>query len=536
MIKDFKPRLYQETIAASCVNYNSLVVLPTGLGKTNIFLMLAAQRLAQYPNSKILLLGPTRPLIEQYKEVFLKYFEVDPKKVAMLTGQISPQKRQKIFTDSKIIVSTPQGLENDIISDKVNLSDVSLLGFDEAHKATGDYSYVWIAKQYQERSNHPRILGLTASPGSDLEKINEICTNLQIENIEVRTDLDLDVKPYIKDIKLHWVKVELPPEFVEIKKYLESCVKSKFEEMKKYGYVMKFAPSKKDLLGMQASLHAQIRQGDKDFNLLKTISLLAEVMKVQHAQELLETQGITPLFRYLDDIRKQSYKTKVKAVQNLSRDVNFRSALIKTQKLHEMDVLHPKMDELQKLVEKRVNAENNTKIIVFNQYRDNAKKIVEELDKIDGVNAKLFVGQAKKNGTGLSQKEQKEMLDAFRKNEFNVVCMTSVGEEGLDIPKVDLVVFYEPIPSTIRHIQRRGRTGRLEKGEVIILMAKSTRDEAYRWSAFHKEKRMHSTLRDLKSKIQLHKKEVQKPLDQTDSSTDKSSFVLYSIATLELTT
>ena len=43
---------------------------------------------------------------------------------------------------------------------------------------------------------------------------------------------------------------------------------------------------------------------------------------------------------------------------------------------------------------------------------------------------------------------------------------TSIAEEGLDIPEVDLVVFYEPIPSEIRYIQRRGRTGRKTAGNV----------------------------------------------------------------------
>jgi len=501
MIKDFEPRLYQQTIFGKAVKYNTLVVLPTGMGKTNIFLMLAAQRLKQYPDSKILFLGPTRPLIEQYKSVFLKHFEIEPDKIVILTGQVKPEKRLEMFSNAQIILSTPQGLENDIISSKINLKDVSLLGFDEAHKAVGDYSYVWIAKQYNRTGAHPRILGLTASPGSDLATITEICSNLFIEAIEVRTDVDQDVKPYIKEIKMDWVKVELPDNFIEIKKNLDECIKSKFDEMKKYGYVTgdRSSYSKKELLGMQAGLQAEIAQGNKDFNVLKSLSLIAEVMKVQHAQELLETQGIEPLHVYLEGIMNQARTSKVKAVQNLTKDINFRSALLKTATLFEDKILHPKMKELTNIV--KAKAANKQKIIVFNQYRDNAVTIVDELNKVPKVTCKLFVGQAKKRNTGLSQKEQKQIIKEFREDEFNVICMTSVGEEGLDIPKVDTVIFYEPIPSTIRHIQRRGRTGRLEKGEVIILMAKNTRDEAYRWSAHHKERRMYKTLSTLKNQV-----------------------------------
>jgi Fanconi anemia group M protein len=121
----------------------------------------------------------------------------------------------------------------------------------------------------------------------------------------------------------------------------------------------------------------------------------------------------------------------------------------------------------------------------------------------------LFVGQAKKNGTGLTQKAQVKLLDDFKEGKFNTLIGTSVGEEGIDIPAVDLIIFYEPVPSAIRTVQRRGRTGRLEKGRVNVLVTKDTRDEAYRWTAFHKEKRMHTILKDLKSKLMLSKpKEV----------------------------
>jgi len=168
MIKDFEPRLYQETIFATCAERNTLVVLPTGMGKTNIFLMLASHRLKQYPNSKILFIGPTRPLIDQYKEVFKKHFEIEEDKLVIFTGMVNPEKRAELWKDAKIVFSTPQGLENDIIARRINLEEVSLLGFDEAHKAVKDYSYVWIAKQYNKLAKFPRIIALTASPGSDI--------------------------------------------------------------------------------------------------------------------------------------------------------------------------------------------------------------------------------------------------------------------------------------------------------------------------------------------------------------------------------
>jgi Fanconi anemia group M protein len=111
-------------------------------------------------------------------------------------------------------------------------------------------------------------------------------------------------------------------------------------------------------------------------------------------------------------------------------------------------------------------------------------------------------------------------MDRFRQGEFNAIIATSVGEEGIDVPKVDLVIFYEPIPSAIRHIQRRGRTGRQEKGRVDILMAKNTRDEGYRWAAHHKEKRMYRNLENIKQKIKLsnHPSSLEKYMPRSDDT------------------
>jgi ERCC4-related helicase/ERCC4-type nuclease len=500
MIKNFKPRLYQETIFATAAKQNTLVVLPTGMGKTNIFLMLAAHRLKLYPNSKILLLGPTRPLIDQYYKVFLQHFDINESEMAVFTGFVSPEKRAELWKSAKIIFSTPQGLENDIISSKIKLEDVSLLGFDEAHRATGDYAYVFIAKQYYAKARYPRIIALTASPGSDVEKINEIVSNLFIEDVEIRTEESPDVKQYMQEVDVHWVMVDFPQEFREVHGFLKKCFNSKIEEIKKLGYISDmqlYGQSKKDLLGLQARLQGELASGNRDLEVMRAVSVAAEAMKVQHAIELIETQGIMQLNRYMEQIENQSKTSKVKAVQNLVRDINFRMALVKAKTLGERNIEHPKLVKLAELVRQN----NNKKIIIFTQYRDSGQNIVQRLEGIEGIKAKLFVGQAKKGDTGLTQKRQIEILDEFRNDLFNVLVATSVGEEGLDIPQVDIVIFYEPIPSEIRHIQRKGRTGRLEKGQVIILSTKDTRDEAYRWSAHHKEKRMHRNLESLKKRI-----------------------------------
>ncbi|MCK5107411.1 MAG: DEAD/DEAH box helicase [Nanoarchaeota archaeon] len=502
MIKNFKPRIYQEAILNTAALKNTLVVLPTGLGKTLVFLMLAALRIQHYPKSKILLVGPTKPLIDQYFSTFKEHLEIDEKDMAIFTGEVKPADRIELWKKSKIIFSTPQSIENDILSNRISLEDVSLLGIDEAHRAVSNYSYVWVTKQYNKTAKYPRILGLTASPGSDMEKITEVCKNLFIEEIEVRTENDSDVKPYVQETEILWVEVELPKELKNVKVYFDRAVKERLTKLKSWGILQKPISyvSKTELLRMQAYLHKDAVSAGNDNNLWQSISIVAEIIKLLHASELLESQGLSPLYEYCSKIVSSSATSKVRAVKNVVQDPNFKAAYILIQTLKEQSFMHPKLEKLKDIV-LRNSKKPNEKTIVFTQYRDSGVKITKELNKINNIHAELFVGQQKKGNTGMSQKKQKEMLDKFRASEFNILVATSIAEEGLDIPKVSNVIFYEPVPSAIRHIQRRGRTGRQEKGHVLILMTKGTRDEAFKWGAHHKQKRMYRTLENIKNSV-----------------------------------
>lgn len=502
LAQGFAPRLYQETILATAVSKNTLVVLPTGMGKTAIAFMLASQRLQHFPLSKILVLAPTKPLAEQHMQTFREHMELPDECFALFTGEVPPAKRQEMWQKAKVVFSTPQGLENDIMCDKISLADVSLLVFDEAHRATGDYSYNFIAKQYNSKAKFPKILALTASPGSDALKIEEVCKNLFIEGVEIRTDSDPDVRPYVQETDVQWIKVPLPPEFLDVKKFLDACIKSKLASLRELGFTKQVDYfSKKELLLLQGELHAKIAAGERDFETMRALSVAAEAMKVQHALELLESQGSTALFKYLEKMMLESETSKVRALKNLVKDLNFRSAYVKAQKLIEQKIEHPKLAIARSIVSREITENKKAKILLFTQFRDSAVKIKEEIEKAQGVVPAIFVGQAKKGNTGLSQKQQIELIENFKDGLYNVLICTSVAEEGLDIPCVDLVMFYEPIPSAIRTIQRRGRTGRQEKGKVVVLMAQNTRDEGYRWSAHHKEKKMHRILEDIRKDL-----------------------------------
>ena len=358
---NFQPRLYQETILDSCKKDNTLVVLPTGMGKTKIAILAAINRLTTYPQSKVLFLTPTKPLATQIYNEFKEETNID--EINLFTGAVSPKKRTELWKESKIIISTPQTIENDIINNAIDYSKVSLLVIDEAHRTVKDYAYSWIAKQYHKNSKVERIIGLTASPGSDNETISEIIKNLYVKNIEVRTDEDPDVKQYIQNLNVDWIKLEFPKELKDIKDFLDVALKQRLKSLSQMGFVKNHnSISKKDLLMIQSSLQGRIARGEKDFQVFRSISTSAEAIKINHAIEMLETQGVSALKKYLDTLYKD---TKTKAVKNLASDLNIKSAYVKSKTLEEQKVKHPKLIELKKIVKQEIEKYPHSKIMIF---------------------------------------------------------------------------------------------------------------------------------------------------------------------------
>jgi len=513
MLNNITPRRYQEKIVETAKHHNTLVVLPTGLGKTLIALMLTIERMKKYPGSKVLFLAPTRPLAMQHLEFFKKYLPELYAHLELFTGKINSDKRAKLWEKADIIFSTPQCIANDLKNKRINVSDVSLLIEDEAHKCLKNYDYVYIASEYKKQATHVRILGLTASPGSQPNIIKDICKNLGIEAVEVRTRESDDVKPYIQKLYVKIIKLELPEEFIKVREILQKIFNKKTEELKNRKLLFN-KPTKKNLLELQHNIIKAIASGNKHFNLLRGATACAQVIKLQHALELLETQGMAALEKYLQGLFKQARQEKSKAVRQLIKSKEFNQAVIAINELLAVGKEHPKLEKLREIVEEEMKNNPKSRIIIFSQYRDTVTRICKELNSIKGIkiNARVFVGQSVKNGSGMTQKEQQQIIHEFKRGFINILVATSIAEEGLDLPEVNMVVFYEPIPSAIRKIQRAGRTARLKPGKLIILVTKKTRDEAYHWAAYHKERKMHNILKDIAENFK--KKNIEKDKQQ----------------------
>jgi len=512
-LEGITPREYQQKIFEKCVEKNCLVVIPTGLGKTLISLMLAINRMEKFPGEKVIFLAPTKPLVEQNMNYFKKHLPELFAEINIFTGSINASSRKKIWQNSDIIFSTPQCIANDLKKNLYNLEDVSLLIEDEAHRCIKNYDYNYIAKKYISQAKNPRIVGLTASPGSNSQKIKEICKNLSIEEVEVKTRDSEDVKNYLQELEFEKKVIDFPEEFEEIKKRLRRIYDSYISELKNRGLFWKNY-SKTGLIELQKKIINSISKGNKNFNYFLSASACASAIKLQHALELLETQTLESFSEYIKDLFKQAAEKKSKGIIKLTSNPEFNLVYLMTNELISKGIEHPKIEELVKIVELEKNKDKKMKILVFTQFRNTATIISKKLNQIEGINSAVFVGQAKKisekGSTGMNQKEQKKMIEDFSKGKINILCATSIGEEGLDIPEVNMVIFYEAVPSAIRKIQRSGRTARLMAGKLIILITKGTRDETFYYVANAKEKNMHKAIKEIQGEISKGKLNLQK--------------------------
>ncbi len=495
--KTVERRSYQLSLAASALLSNTLIVLPTGLGKTVVALLVIASRLLN-EDGKVLFLAPTKPLVEQHAEFLRRTLTISENEIVSLSGETSPDKRPELYGRARIIVSTPQVIENDIISSKIDMRDFVLAIFDEAHRAVGNYTYVFIAKELKERSKSPLILGITASPGSDPERIREVIRNLYIENLEIRTEYDPDVKPYVSSKEIEWIKVSIPPELEHVKKEFERALELRYRKFGRLGLEIDVRNlSKKELLALQEALQSQAGESGEHVY-FEALSVIAEIMKIQHAIELIETQGVQALKKYLKRLFREAKGRGSRASKSLFEDPVFRESMIKALKI---DIDHPKVGKLIEILKDQMKRNEDSRVIVFANFRDTADRLVEVLSE-NGFRVGKFIGQAnREDDRGMSQKQQIETLERFRRGEINILVSTSVGEEGLDIPATDLVVFYEAVPSEIRAIQRKGRTGRGREGRIIVLITKGTRDESYYWASVRKEKMMYDMLYRLRDEM-----------------------------------
>ncbi|OUJ18117.1 ERCC4-like helicase MPH1 [Methanonatronarchaeum thermophilum] len=484
-------REYQVNVFNECCGCNSLVVLPTGLGKTVIAGFLVADRVSM---GSVLLMSPTKPLCEQHHD-FLDEM-LDGVEVCLVTGGLyGPEDRAEVWRGDGVFIATPQTVRNDVEAGRLDLTGYSLVVFDEAHRAVGDYAYSVVADQYFRQAKDPQTLGLTASPGSDIDRLREVSDNLRIENVSIRGDWSSDVQPYLGEMDISWVELEKPLEMLVVEDALEEILKDFLDRLGQYTkQVRNMKPdniSKKALIEVQNRFRSQLNQGGSGY-VYQALSYTASCIKTAHMKDLLTSQGPESLQRYIEQIEEDDSKA-AERIRRRQEYPRIKKAL--------KNVDNHKLDKTKEIIQKQVK--NNERAIIFAEYRHTVETLVKQLNKTNKIKARKFIGQAKSHGkNGMTQKQQKKTLNKFRQGKFNTLVSTRIGEEGIDIPQTSLVLFYEPVPSAIRLIQRKGRTARDGSfGKVIILIMKNSQDEAYYWKSQKDQKKMYKIAYKLKNEL-----------------------------------
>ncbi len=480
-------REYQINIAKTVYSgRNTLVVLPTGLGKTLIGIMAIAKTL--YLGNRAIILAPTKPLSEQHYSSLLKLLKLNSAEVSILTGSMRINDRKTAEANAKVIVATPQTIANDLKSGRFSLDDFGLIIFDECHKAVGRYAYTFVADEGKLKG--VQLVGLTASPGSDRRKISALIETLGIENIEIRVSSDPDVAPYVMGEHTSIEYVDKGKTIETIRSVLRPIISKHVENLYKRGliYTKDFERLPKRVLLETGDSISKIQAVNYRF---AAFFDYVYVLNLMHAYDLLSTEGLYAFISYFDSLDAREKKSR--AVRSILADKEVSKILAFAKSAEANGEEHPKMLKLVEVI--NMNFPKRS-VIVFAQYRSTIKKIAEVLRK-NGINAAVFIGK----GEGVTQSKQKQAIDDFRRGAFDVLVATSIGEEGLDIPSVDAVIFYEPIPSEIRNIQRKGRAGRVRFGNVVILVTLGTKDEAYLMVSRVKEKRMKDLVTKMKAEL-----------------------------------
>jgi len=476
-------REYQTNLANDVKNQNCLIVLPTGLGKTTIALQVIVDYM-QNGTGGVLFLAPTRVLVNQHYEFLKENLLIAD--IGIVTGEDLLSKRKKKWMNS-VVCATPEITKNDFARNMVSPNQFALVVFDEAHRTVGDYAYSIIAKYFQNTDT--RILAMTATLPSEKEKAKEIVTRLRIKNLIERSDESPDVKPYIQKTETEWVRVDLTKEMKAIQMCIKLALEERYKELRKNGLRLSDNKSLSQLLNARQYVLTQNRRSAKP---------LFTAIRITYALNIFEAHGITPFLKFCDRTKEK----KGAGIKDLFEiDPNFTRAISLAKNQQSNGLEHPKIDRLVDILH-----DVKSKVLIFSSYRDSVNVIHQKLLDMN-ISAEILIG--KSGETGLKQKKQIETVQRFRDGVTKALIATRVGEEGLDISEVNLVIFYDNVPSSIRFIQRKGRTGRKDEGRLIVLIAKNTIDETYYFIG----KRKIESAKNMGNKMIKHLEKDEKVLD-----------------------
>lgn len=485
-------RDYQYSIVALGLYHNLLVALPTGLGKTFIAATIMLNWFRWTREAKIVFIAPTKPLVSQQVKACFGIAGIPPSATTMLTGGTPPGVRAEEWSTKRVFFMTPQTIINDLKTGICDPKKIVLLVVDEAHRATGGYAYVEVVKFLTRFNSSFRVLALTATPGSSVEAVQEVIDSLGISRVEIRTEESLDIRRYVHSRKVETALFDDSEEMIMIMDLFSKSLQPVLNKVNIMNAYWSKDPMSLTPYGCtQARMKWLASNVGKNANwgvksMVNTIfSLLASLA---HGIELLKYHGIGPFHRSVLSFRDGGSEQPEKGGKyrkEITESIHFQTMMTRIQIWgSEPDFVgHPKLEYLQSIilrhfveagdayVEDSVSSKS-TRVMIFAHYRDSAEEIAKVLKRNDPmVRPHVFVGQANSKGSdGMDQKTQLSVIKMFQEGTYNTLVATSIGEEGLDIGEVDLIVCYDASASPIRMLQRMGRTGRKRAGNIVVLL------------------------------------------------------------------
>ncbi|KAH9049465.1 hypothetical protein EDB84DRAFT_1649374, partial [Lactarius hengduanensis] len=479
-------RDYQFNISRNCLFDNALVALPTGLGKTFIAGVVMLNFYRWFPEGKVVFVAPTKPLVAQQVEACHKTCGIPGSDAIELTGNNPRSFRAKAWQEKRVFYMTPQTFENDLKTDNCDPRDIILLVVDEAHKGAGEYSYAKVVRFLMAKNPHFRLLALTATPGGTPDAVQAIVDSLHISRIELRDEQSLDIRSYVYEKKVKQHIISMNEGIAKLRDLLAKVLEVYIKKCTAFGILrgnldpVMFHPFRANAAMDEINRRPDSRQLQWAYPVLRKVGTLARAMGY-----LLEASP-QMCFRSLTEEAEGAASDKP---SGLNKDPAFQTLMteLRLQKSSGFAV-HPKLEMLKTLVVdhfgQRLRDENasdaevrvgeDTRAMVFVTFREAVDEIVDFLNQDSPLlRASKFIGQGidKKGNKGLAQREQLDIINQFKDGVFNILVATSVGEEGLDIGEVDLIVCYDAQKTPIRMLQRVGRTGRKREGYVHVLLA-----------------------------------------------------------------
>ncbi|CAL4087478.1 unnamed protein product, partial [Meganyctiphanes norvegica] len=513
---------------------NAYRCLDVSLGKTFIAAVVMYNFYRWYPSCKVVFMAPTKPLVAQQIQACFNIMGTPQSDTAEMTGAMPPSQRLLAWSEKRIFFLTPQVLTNDLARDACPAKDVKCVVLDEAHRATGNHAYCQVVKSLRDHGHNFRILALSATPGTDMDAVQNVVRNLLISHIELRSEDCPDISSYTHHRNIDKVVIPLGAQLQRIQDRYLIVLKTyvtKLIDMQCIFTKDETTLSKFQILKAREAFRQNPPENIPRNRFGVVEGIFALCMTLYHAYELLMLHGTRSFYKFLRnsledgkagvtksellrnkvftdlmvDVREKygenldaSNNNNNNTIQNNSSGIHSQIAgndSLNTSSKNPYIPSHPKIEKLQEVIvehfEKFQAEGNSTRVMIFSQYRESVSEITEMLQRHHPlVKAYSFVGQSSssaKGTRGFSQKEQLVVVKKFREGGYNTLVATCVGEEGLDIGEVDLIVCYDAPKSPIRLVQRMGRTGRKREGRIVVLVTKGKEEQVYNLSQYQKK-------------------------------------------------